>query len=69
MTALGVGEGHHVEQERLHVVVQGLVVEEELSEEAELLAVLLVSSAVHLPHPQPALAVNLDKYIYKLINW
>lgn len=67
VTTLRVGEGHHVEQEGLHVVVQGFVVEEELGEEAELLAVLLMSSAVHLPHPQPALAVNLEKHISKLI--
>lgn len=42
--------GHDVEQEWFDVVVQRLVVEEELGQQAELLAVLLVLATVHLPH-------------------
>jgi hypothetical protein len=43
-----VGRGHHVEEEGLHVKVEGLVVEEKLGKEAQVLAVLLVPLAADL---------------------
>jgi hypothetical protein len=42
-----------------HVVVEGLVVEEELGEVAQVLAVVLLLRAVHLEHGQPVVAVDL----------
>ena len=42
MAALGVGDGHDVKEEGLHVEVERLVVEEELGQQAEILAVLFV---------------------------
>ena len=42
MASLGVGDGHHVEEEGLHVEVERLVVQEELGQQAEVLAVLFV---------------------------
>lgn len=50
MTALMISIRHDVEQERFHVVVQRLVVKEEFGEQAQLLAILLVLTAVHLPY-------------------
>jgi hypothetical protein len=43
VAALGVCDGHDVEEKGLHVKVERLVVEEEFGQEAEVLAVLLVS--------------------------
>lgn len=59
MTTFAVGVGHHVEEEGLHVVVQGLVVEEELGQQAQLLTVLLVLPAVDLPNAEIVLPVHL----------
>ena len=42
VAALGVGDGHDVEEEGLHVEVERLVVQEELGQQAEILAVLFV---------------------------
>lgn len=50
VTTLIVGHGHDVEQKWLNVVVKRLVIEEELGEQTQLLAVLLVFATVHLPH-------------------
>lgn len=41
MAARVVGLGHDVEQERFHVVVQGLVVQEEFGQQTQVLAVNL----------------------------
>mmetsp|Transcript_26858 Transcript_26858/g.46853 ORF Transcript_26858/g.46853 Transcript_26858/m.46853 type:complete len:210 (-) Transcript_26858:65-694(-) len=49
----------HVEQERVHVVVERLVVQEELGEQAQVLAVELVGLAVHLPQGEVLVAVDL----------
>ena len=48
VAALGVVLGQDVEEERLHVVVERLVIEEEFDEETEVLTVDLVGVAVHL---------------------
>ena len=48
MTAVRVGGGHHVEEKRLDVVVEGLVVEERLGDQTKVLAVLLVLLTTHL---------------------
>jgi hypothetical protein len=39
LSAAGVGRGHHVEEERLDVVVERLVVQEHLGKETQILAV------------------------------
>jgi len=41
MAASGVGLGHHIKQERLHIIIQGLVVKEEFCQKTEVLAVKL----------------------------
>ena len=48
MTTLLVHLRQDVEEEWLHVEVEGLVVQEELGHEAEVLAVDLVITAIHL---------------------
>ena len=48
VAAVRVGGGHHVEEERLDVVVESLVVEEGLGDKAKVLAVLLVLLSTHL---------------------
>lgn len=48
-----------IEQEGLNVVVQGLVVEEQFGEEAQVLTVYLVGVSVDLEHGDVAAAVDL----------
>ena len=48
MAPVGVGGGHHVEEERLDVVVERLVVEERLGDQTKVLTVLLVLLTTHL---------------------
>ena len=43
-----VGGGHHVEEERFHIVVERLVVEERLGDQTKVLTVLLVLLTTHL---------------------
>lgn len=50
MTALAVVDGQNVKQERLDVVVQRLVIEEQFGEQAQVLAVDFVHVAVHFEH-------------------
>ncbi len=59
MTPVFVVLGENVEEERLDVVVQRLVVEEELGEQTQVLTVDLVRVAVHLEHGQVLAPVNL----------
>lgn len=40
--------GHHVEEKRLHVVIQGFMVQEELGEETQVLAVNLLIQHVNI---------------------
>ena len=51
--------GEHVEEERLDVVVERLVVEKELGEQAQVLAVDLVELAVHFEEAHRVLAIDL----------
>ena len=48
MAAFLVVPGEHVEEEGLHVVIEGLVVQEELGQQAEVLAVHLAHGAINL---------------------
>ena len=48
MTSLGVGLSHDIEEERLNVEVECLVVEEQLGQKAQVLTELLVLIAIHL---------------------
>ena len=56
--AVVVALAHHVEQERVGVVIQGLVVEEQLGQEAQILSVGLVLAAVDLKERNVALPVD-----------
>ena len=58
MTALIVVLSEDVEEERLDVVVESLVVQEELDEQTEVLAVDLVRVAVHLEDAEVVLPVE-----------
>ena len=58
MAALAVVLGEHIEEEGLHVVVERLVVEEQLDEQAEVLTVDLVGVPVHLKHGHAVLPVD-----------
>lgn len=60
VTSLIVGQCHDVKQEGFNVVVQGLVVEEEFRQQTQVLAILLLSFSIHLPHAQVLLSVNLQ---------
>ena len=48
VAAVGVGSGHHVEEEWFHIIVERLVVKERLGDQAKVLAVLLVFLTTHL---------------------
>ena len=50
MTAFRISHRHDVEEERLHVVVERLGVEEALCQQAQVLAVGLLLLTVHLPN-------------------
>lgn len=60
MTAFPVVFRKHVEQERLHVVVQRLVVQEKFRKQAQVLAIDLIDIAVHLKDGDVTAAVNLS---------
>ena len=59
MGPLAVPLSQHVEEERLHIKVEGLVLQEELGHEAEVLAVHLVLLPIHLEEGEPLVAVDL----------
>lgn len=59
MTSIHIRQCHNVEKKRLHIVVQSLVVQKELRQEAEMLTVLLITLPIHLPHLELALPVDL----------
>ena len=50
--------GEHVEEERLDIVVQRLVVEKQFGEKTQVLAVDLVGVAIHLEHGEVVSAVD-----------
>lgn len=50
VATLGIADSHDVEEKRLDVVVQRFMIEEEFSQQAEILTILLVPFAVHFPH-------------------
>lgn len=52
-------DSKHVEEEWLHIVVEGFVIEEELGQDAELLTVEFGHLAVHLEDGYVVTAVNL----------
>ena len=58
VAAVGVGGGHHVEEEWFHVVVERFVVEERLGDQTKVLTVLLVLLTTHLKRQ---LYVSVDK--------
>ena len=58
VAAVGVGGGHHVEEEGFHIVVERLVVEERLGDQTKVLTVLLVLLTTHLKRQ---LCVSVDK--------
>lgn len=58
MTSVRVCNRHDVEQERINVKVERLVIEEEFGEQAEKLAVIFVSLSVNLPNAEFAFSIN-----------
>lgn len=52
VTALGVADRHDVEEKRLDVVVQRFVIQEKFRQQAEILAILFVSFAIHFPYTE-----------------
>ena len=58
MASIRVGRGHHVEEERLDVIVERLVVKERLGDQTKVLTVLLVLLTTHLKRQ---LCVSVDK--------
>lgn len=69
MTAFGISYRHNVKEKRLDVIVQRFMIQEEFSQQTEVLTVLLVSLAVHFPHTYFILSVKKinyeKKYTYK----
>lgn len=59
MAAKLVIHSEHIEEERLDVIVQGLVVQEELDQQTQVLTVDLVDVSIHLEHREPLVAVDL----------
>lgn len=58
MIALPVVLGQHVEQKRLHVVIQRLVVQKQLRQQTKVLTVNLVCVAVHLKDRNVVAAID-----------
>ena len=58
MTTRGVGRRHDVKEERLNVKVEGLVAQEQLGQQAEALAILLVAFPANLEHGDRLLPVD-----------
>ena len=50
VTAVAVRDGHHIEQERLHIIVEGFVVQKGLGNQAEILTILFVLLPANLKH-------------------
>ena len=63
--ALGVNLAQHVKQKRLHVVIQRLVVQEQLREQAQVLAVHPRLPAVHLVHAQPRAGLRAGAGVHR----
>lgn len=63
MAALGVADRHDVEEERLDIVVQRFVIQEEFRQQAEILTILFVSFTVHFPYAEFVLPVKLKKVL------
>ncbi len=59
VSSLVVPLGQHIEEERFHVKVQGLVFQEEFGHEAEMLAVDLVLLSVYLKEGQTLMPIDL----------
>lgn len=58
MASLAIVDRQDVKEERFDVVVKRLVIEKELGQKAEILAIDLVDVAVHLKHGQVIFAVD-----------
>lgn len=58
MTTVHIRQRHDVKKKRLHIVVEGFVVQKEFRQQAEMLTVLLITLPIHLPHLELALAVD-----------
>mmetsp|Transcript_13381 Transcript_13381/g.54027 ORF Transcript_13381/g.54027 Transcript_13381/m.54027 type:complete len:489 (-) Transcript_13381:661-2127(-) len=65
VVALGVNLAQHVKQKRLHVVIQRLVVQEQLREQAQVLAVHPRLPAVHLVHAQPRAGLRAGARVHR----
>ena len=59
MAAAAVALGHDVEEERLDVVVEGLVIQKQFSQKAKILAVNLVLLAVYFEYRDIGVPIDL----------
>ena len=59
MATVLVAYGHNVKEEGLHIVVQSLVVQEELGNETQILAIDLLLLAIHFKHADFTVSVDL----------
>ena len=50
VAAVAVRDGHHIEQERLHIIVEGFVVQKGLGNQAEILTILFVLLPANLKY-------------------
>lgn len=50
MAAFGIADCHDVKEERLDVVVQRFMIQEEFGQQTEILTILLIPLTVHFPH-------------------
>merc|ERR1719450_1306538 len=62
MTSLAIVLCQDVEQERLHVIVERLVIQEQFDQKTEVLTVDLVGVTIHLKHGHSILPVDLHTW-------
>lgn len=58
MAAFGIADCHDVKEERLDVVVQRFMIQEEFGQQTEILTILLIPLTVHFPHAYLVLSVR-----------
>lgn len=58
MAAFGIADCHDVKQERLDVVVQRFMIQEEFGQQTEILTILLIPLTINFPHSYLVLSVR-----------
>jgi len=62
MTAFSVSNRHNVEEKWFDIIIQRFVIQEEFSQQTEILTVLFVAFAVYFPHAYFILSVETINY-------